>query len=102
MTRSRPAYRLPMSAGPSTGTMKQMADAERPDARTLVAFVILIVLAGGNAVGIKIIGDELAAFWGAVMRFAAAGSIFAALMLVWRVPIPRGQALVGAVVYGLL
>jgi drug/metabolite transporter (DMT)-like permease len=82
--------------------MAPMPDTERPDTRTLVAFVILIVLAGGNAVGIKIVGDELAAFWGAVMRFGAAGIIFAALMLVLRVPIPRGPALVGAVLYGLL
>jgi len=79
-----------------------MADEERPDGQTLVAFGALIVLAGGNAVGIKIVGDELAAFWGAVMRFGAAGIIFAALMLVLRVPIPRGPALVGAVLYGLL
>ncbi len=79
-----------------------MGDAERPDARTLVAFVTLIVLAGGNAVGIKIVGDELDAFWGAVMRFGAAGIIFAALMVALRVPVPRGPALVGAGLYGLL
>ena len=79
-----------------------MVDAESPDARTLVAFVTLIILAGGNAVGIKIVGDELDAFWGAVMRFGAAGMIFAALMLAWRVPVPRGRALAGAVLYGVL
>lgn len=82
--------------------MPRMADAERPDTLTLVAFVILVVLAGGNAVGIKIVGDELDAYWGATMRFGAAGIIFAALMLALRVPIPRGPALVGAVLYGLL
>ena len=79
-----------------------MGDAERPDALTLVAFVILVVLAGGNAVGIKIVGDELDDFWGAALRFGAAGSTFGALMLVWRVPIPRGPTLVGAILYGLL
>ena len=82
--------------------MACMPDTERPDTRTLVAFLTLIILAGGNAVAIKIIGDELDAFWGALMRFGAAGIIFAALMLVWRVPVPRGPALVGAVLYGLL
>ncbi|MEO8510021.1 MAG: DMT family transporter [Chloroflexota bacterium] len=79
-----------------------MGDVERPDALTLVAFATLVVLAGGNAVGIKITGDELDAFWSASLRFGAAGLIFAVLMLAWRVPVPRGPALVGAVLYGLL
>lgn len=82
--------------------MARTRDADGPHALTLVAFVTLVVLAGGNAVGIKIVGDELDAFWGAAMRFAGAGLIFAALMLAWKVPIPRGPALVGAVLYGLL
>jgi len=77
-------------------------DAEGPDALTAVAFVVLVTLAGGNAVGIKIVGDELAPFWGAALRFGAAGVIFAALMLALRVPVPRGAALAGAVLYGLL
>jgi drug/metabolite transporter (DMT)-like permease len=87
---------------PDRPVMSRMSNAERPDALTLVAFGVLVVLAGGNAVGIKIIADELAAFWGAGVRFAAAGLIFAALMLALRVPIPRGPALVGAILYGLL
>lgn len=82
--------------------MARTRDADGPYALTLVAFVTLVVLAGGNAVGIKIVGDELDSFWGAGMRFAGAGLIFAALMLARKVPIPRGPALVGAVLYGLL
>jgi len=82
--------------------MARTRDADGPHALTLVAFVTLVVLAGGNAVGIKIVGDELDAFWGAGMRFAGAGLIFAALMLAWKVPIPRGPALAGAILYGLL
>ena len=77
-------------------------DTEGPDALTAIAFGVLVILAGGNAVGIKIIGDELDAFWGAALRFGAAGVIFAALMPALRVPVPRGAALVGAVLYGLL
>jgi drug/metabolite transporter (DMT)-like permease len=82
--------------------LARAGDAERPDALTAVAFAVLVILAGGNAVGIKIIGEELGAFWAAALRFGAAGVVFAALMLAWRVPVPRGGALVGAVVYGLL
>lgn len=82
--------------------MAHMGDAQRPDAITLGAFAILVILAGGNAVGIKIMGDELDALWGAIMRFATAGLIFAVLMLALEVPIPRGSALAGAILYGLL
>ncbi len=73
-----------------------------PDALTTVAFGVLVILAGGNAVGIRILGDELDPFWGAAMRFGAAGVILTALMLAMRVPVPRGAALRGAVQYGLL
>lgn len=74
----------------------------RPDSLTVGAFVLLIVLAGGNAVGIAIIAEELDAFWGATLRFGAAGLIFALLMVVLRVPVPSGRALLGAVLYGAL
>lgn len=77
-------------------------DEQRPDALTLAAFATLVLLAGGNAVGIKIVGDELAAFWGAALRFGAAGLIFALLMPLRGVPVPRGGALVGALLYGAL
>lgn len=79
-----------------------MHDEGRPDALTLVAFATLVILAGGNAVGIKIVGDELDAFWAAGLRFAAAGLIFACLMVAQRVSVPRGRALLGAVLYGAL
>jgi drug/metabolite transporter (DMT)-like permease len=76
--------------------------AVRPDPLTIGAFALLIVLAGGNAVAIKIVGAELDAFWGAILRFTVAGLIFAALMVGLRVPMPRGRALLGAVIYGVL
>jgi drug/metabolite transporter (DMT)-like permease len=75
---------------------------QEPDTLTIAAFVIGTGLAGGNAVGIAIMGQELDPFWGASLRFGSAGLIFAALMLVRRVPFPRGRAFVGAAVYGLL
>ena len=82
--------------------MKSVTTDRQPDAVTIGAFVVLIVLAGGNAVGIKIAGDELDAFWGAILRFGGAGLIFALAMAAGRVPMPRGRALLGALVYGLL
>jgi drug/metabolite transporter (DMT)-like permease len=68
----------------------------------VAAFGLNIIVAGGNAVGIKVISDELDPFWAAALRFAAAGAIFAILMLIARVAVPRGRAFLGAATYGLL
>jgi drug/metabolite transporter (DMT)-like permease len=78
----------------------QQRTGTRPDATTLIAFALLVVLAGGNAVGIDIAADELDPFWAASLRFAVSGLVFAALMAVRRVPLPRGGALLGALLYG--
>jgi drug/metabolite transporter (DMT)-like permease len=72
----------------------------QPDSRTLIAFIMMVLLAGGNAVGIDVVGDELDPFWSAGLRFSAAGLTFAALMALLRVPLPRKRALVGALLYG--
>jgi drug/metabolite transporter (DMT)-like permease len=61
-----------------------------------------VILAGGNAVGVKVATDELDPLWGAATRFAAAGLIFAGVMALRRMPIPRGGALLGSVLYGIL
>lgn len=52
--------------------------------------------------GVKVATDELDPLFGAWTRFAAAGLIFTAVMLLRRVPVPRGGALVGSVLYGIL
>ena len=62
----------------------------------------VVVLAGGNAVGVDIARGELDAYWGAWLRFAGSAAIFALLMAVFRVPMPTGGALIGAVLYGAL
>jgi drug/metabolite transporter (DMT)-like permease len=69
---------------------------------TLAAFLAMVLLAGGNAVGIDVVADELEPFWAAGLRFTAAGLIFLVAMLALRVPMPRGRSLLGAVVYGVL
>jgi drug/metabolite transporter (DMT)-like permease len=69
---------------------------------TLAAFLAMVLLAGGNAVGIHVAADELEPFWAAGLRFSAAGLIFLAAMLALRVPVPRGRSLLGAVAYGVL
>jgi drug/metabolite transporter (DMT)-like permease len=68
---------------------------------TLVVFVVTAVMAGGNAVAIKISNVELAPFWGAAVRFLAASVLLFAAVTVMRLSLPRGRALLGVLLYGL-
>jgi EamA-like transporter family len=58
----------------------------------LTAFVIYTVLAGGNAVCIRFSNRELAPLWGASLRFALAGALLLAVMVVLRLAFPCGRA----------
>ena len=73
-----------------------------PDRTTLIAFLILVILAGGAAVAVRIAYAEMAPYWLGTTRFAFAAAIFWALMLIRKVEMPRGKALTGAVIYGAL
>jgi drug/metabolite transporter (DMT)-like permease len=72
------------------------------DRRALAAFVAMSVLAGGNAVAIRFSNRELDPLWGAGLRFALAAALLAAVMAILRLAPPRGRALRGAVLYGVL
>ena len=65
------------------------------------AFVLVSVLAGGNAVGVRFSNRELEPFWGATLRFALAAGLMLAVMAAIRQPLPKGRALLGASLYGL-
>jgi drug/metabolite transporter (DMT)-like permease len=69
---------------------------------TLVAFALLVLVGGTNAVAVRFSNVELPPFWGAGSRFVAAALIFWVIVLARRIAVPRGRALVGAVLYGLL
>jgi drug/metabolite transporter (DMT)-like permease len=77
--------------------------ARRGERIALAAFITEAVLAGGNGVGIRISLRELSdsPLWAAFLRFAMATVLLVALMAVLRLPIPKGRALTGAVLYGL-
>jgi drug/metabolite transporter (DMT)-like permease len=78
-------------------------NASSPDQRLNIAvFVAIALIGGGNPVGVAVAVDELDPFWAAATRFLAAGAIFAVAMVVLRVPAPRGRALIGALIYGVL
>lgn len=74
----------------------------RPDRLTLAAFVAVAVIGAGNAIAVKKTLDELAPFWSAGLRFALAGALLTAFVLVVRRPFPRGRSLAGSVAYGAI
>src|ERR687890_1901208 len=67
-----------------------------------VAFAAIAVLVGGNAVGIRFSNRELDPLWGAGLRFALAATVLGAAVAVLRLELPRGRALTGALLFGLL
>ena len=68
----------------------------------LAAFLVESVLAGGNAVGVRFSNRELPALWGAGLRFSLAALLLVGLMAALRLPLPRGRALIGALLFGAL
>src|SRR5918995_7070638 len=76
-----------------------------PDRATLAAFVTFVTLAGGNVIAVRSVsceGCELDPFWAAASRFLLAALILAAIALALHAGLPRGRALFGAVLYGVL
>jgi drug/metabolite transporter (DMT)-like permease len=69
---------------------------------TLMAFSLFVLIGGSNAVAVRFSNLELPPFWGTRIRFATVALIFWVIVLVRRITLPRGRALVGAVVYGIL
>lgn len=69
---------------------------------TLGAFAAVVVIGGSNFVAVRFSNQELPPFFGAGLRFAAAALLFLAVVGVRRIPLPRGQALLGTLLYGTL
>ena len=72
------------------------------DPRTLTAFAVAVVIGGLNFVAVKFSNEELDPLSGAAIRFTAAALLLFLIVAVWRYPLPRGRAAVGAALYGLL
>jgi drug/metabolite transporter (DMT)-like permease len=76
---------------------------DRSGARlTLAAFLVTVLLGGLNFVAVRYSNRELPPFWGAGLRIGAAALLLLAVASLQRVPFPRGRALLGAAIYGLL
>jgi len=67
----------------------------------LAAFTGFVVLAGANAIAVKVTLEELPPFWSAAIRFAAAGLLLLGLMISQGRARPRGDRLLGTVLYGV-
>jgi drug/metabolite transporter (DMT)-like permease len=86
----------------ATATPPDTKTSSLPDRKTLVAFGFFILLAGGASVAVRITYGELAPFFSGAARFSLAGIIFWVLLFLRKIPIPRGRALLGAVLFGTL
>lgn len=72
------------------------------DNLTYAAFAGMVIFGGLNAIGVRYVVAELPPFWGATIRFAPASLLLFLLVLQQRLPLPRGRALLGAVIFGVL
>lgn len=81
-----------------------MIDAGRdtPSGPTLAAFAGAVVIGGANYIAVKFSNEEMDPVSGATVRFAAAAALLFLICAIWRYPLPRGRAAVGAAIYGLL
>ncbi|MEX1170145.1 MAG: EamA family transporter [Chloroflexota bacterium] len=77
------------------------ASSDAPIDRPVLAAFLGVVLFGGlNAIAAKATVGELAPFWGAAVRFVAAGAIMAGVVILGRRAFPRGRSLTGGMLYG--
>jgi drug/metabolite transporter (DMT)-like permease len=73
-----------------------------PDRSVFAPFAAFILLVGGAPVAIRIGYAELDPFWLGLARFGFGATIFWALALFKGLRLPKGRALIGAVLYGAL
>ena len=72
------------------------------DRTTSIAFLGIVIFGGLNGLAVKYTIFELDPFWGAALRFLLAAVLLGGIVMLRRLPLPRGRALAGSVLYGLL
>jgi drug/metabolite transporter (DMT)-like permease len=68
----------------------------------LIAFLGFIVIGAGGPVAMRVTYRELAPFWVATSRFALAALAFWVLAFRKKISLPKGRALLGALIFGTL
>ncbi len=72
------------------------------DWQTPLAFFVVVILGGSNAVAVRFSNLGLPPFWGAAIRFGTAALIFWLIVLIRKIELPRKRALGGVVIFGIL
>ena len=83
-------------------TTAHAPSAALPGRDVLTYFALFILLVGGAPVAMRIGYAELAPFWLGLSRFGLAAAAFWLLALLRRLKVPRGRALAGTILYGIL
>jgi drug/metabolite transporter (DMT)-like permease len=83
-------------------TTQNLTISARPERNVLMAFIFFILVGGGASVAIRITYAELAPFWAATARFLLGALIFWGIIAIKKIPLPKGKALLGAIVFGAL
>lgn len=73
-----------------------------PDRATIAAFIGFVLIGGINFVAVRFSNRELSPYFGAGVRFSIAAVLLVVVVSIRRLPLPRGRALLGALMYGLL
>jgi drug/metabolite transporter (DMT)-like permease len=69
---------------------------------TLAAYIMTVLFAGFNAIGVHYTVLELPPFWGAALRFGPASAFLFLVVIFFKLPLPHGRALLGTILYGAL
>lgn len=69
---------------------------------TILAFLTIVLVLGINFVAVRFSNRELPPFSGAALRFFLASAILFAMVRLQRLALPRGEALKGVLIYGVL
>jgi drug/metabolite transporter (DMT)-like permease len=72
------------------------------DRRTPLAFLAIVGFGGLNAIAVHYVNRDLAPLWGATLRFGIAALVLFGLVVATGRSLPRGRALAGSVLFGLL
>jgi drug/metabolite transporter (DMT)-like permease len=69
---------------------------------TLSAFIVSTILGGNNAIAVRFSNIEIPPFFGAAFRFSVAGFILIMIVIIKRLPFPKGRTLIGVLFFGVL
>lgn len=83
-------------------TTMNLARSGLQDRSTLMAFLLFVIVVGGSSVAIRVTYAELDPIWVAASRFSLGALAFWAMVSFKRIPLPKGRALLGALLFGIL